>query len=169
MATSTEKLAAMRPQVTQELLGLITGSEVGPLLRPVLGLLQPQLDRRVDAWLALPPEQIDKVLGDLAGMLASLRSDDAEPIDLAPTLIDELEAPTPRPVRDAPGESAGAKCDYNEPWVGKCTNLSPCEKHEGTECVYCGRPAVGGCPNAGSFVCGIPLCASCGPYCRGHG
>lgn len=96
MATSTEKLAALRPQVTAELEAALVGNtQVGLLLRPVLASIRPLLDAKVDAWLREPPERIDTLLGDLAATLLVLRSDDAPPVDLERALAklrgDQLE------------------------------------------------------------------------------
>lgn len=158
MATSIEKLVAMRPQVTQELETLLMGShEVGPLLRPVLGFVRPLLDRKVDAWLELPPEQIDQVLGELAAMLARLRSDDAPPIDLEPAA---LEAGT------VEAQPAPSSCGYREPYGSACDNPYPCQ-HHARPCSVCGDPATHGCTVAGSMVCGFPLCDD-HPTCTGH-
>lgn len=103
MTTSTEKLAALRPQVTQELEQLLVGNQqVGFLLRPVLASVRPILDAKVNAWLASDPADVDTVLGDLAGMLLALRSDDAPAIDLeaARQRVDPagLIGPGPEPV-----------------------------------------------------------------------
>lgn len=61
-----------------------------------------------------------------------------------------------------------SKCEYGIPWVGSCkakTNVKVdgvyvCGEHIKEKC-GCGRQANRGCSNAGSFVCGAPLCADC--------
>jgi hypothetical protein len=50
------------------------------------------------------------------------------------------------------------KCNFNEPWIGRCKNEKPCPKHDTKYCWYCGYPATSGCSIAGSLVCGAPQC-----------
>jgi hypothetical protein len=57
-------------------------------------------------------------------------------------------------------------CKWNKPWQGRCTNYAThedgmCDEHTGKFCSSCGRPATHGCDNAGSLVCGSPLCDDC--------
>lgn len=91
--SSVDKLTQLREPVTQELMAMLVGhQQLGPLLRPVLASTRPLLDRRIDGWLAQPPERVDAVLGDLAALLMVLRSDDAPPPDMAGAL-DRLLGP----------------------------------------------------------------------------
>src|SRR5574343_727338 len=84
MTSSVTKIQALKPVLVAQLEDLLTGSgETGLILRPIVTLLRPNLEARVDAWFADGPEQADDTLAGLAGLLAALRSDDAEPIDFA--------------------------------------------------------------------------------------
>ena len=56
-------------------------------------------------------------------------------------------------------------CLYGRPWQGRCGAVvvegeTRCAEHL-RNCVECGYPAVRGCENAGSLVCGSPLCEVC--------
>ncbi len=64
-------------------------------------------------------------------------------------------------------------CQFDKAWQGKCKKPSTngwCSEHEGLKCVSCGKKAVKECDNAGSFVCGANLCATCqhSPTSSGH-
>lgn len=52
-------------------------------------------------------------------------------------------------------------CNFNEAWIGKCENESPCEKHANQTCASCGAQATHDCEQTGQFVCGSPLCDEC--------
>ena len=58
------------------------------------------------------------------------------------------------------------QCDFIRAWVGTCNNPTvegdaKCPDHSGKTCVECGHPAETECDNAGSLVCGAPLCGQC--------
>ena len=75
MATSVEKLRALRPEVTAELEAMLAGSAVGRMAGPVLAFIRPQIDAKIDGWLSLPPETIDATLDNIIERLNDLRSD----------------------------------------------------------------------------------------------
>lgn len=63
-------------------------------------------------------------------------------------------------------------CPVIRAWIG------PCGQTDRTKCQHftydrdwprcsCGRPAIAECENAGSFVCGMPICHT--GFCTGHG
>lgn len=63
-------------------------------------------------------------------------------------------------------------CPVIRAWIG------PCGETDRTKCKHftydrdwprcsCGRPAIAECENAGSFVCGMPICHP--GFCTGHG
>lgn len=74
------------------------------------------------------------------------------------------------------------RCERDVSWVGRCNNIAVnvtdnpidyepgraalCSKHLKDRCA-CGKPAIRDCENAGSLVCGRPLCANC--KCTAHG
>jgi len=49
-------------------------------------------------------------------------------------------------------------CGFDEAWVGKCQNPTPCPKHDNQRCFQCGKKATKNCSIAGSLVCGMPEC-----------
>lgn len=57
------------------------------------------------------------------------------------------------------------KCRYINPWAGPCgvkcsDGQEFCSEHLNEKC-RCGKQATHGCDNAGSLVCGAPLCDNC--------
>lgn len=57
-------------------------------------------------------------------------------------------------------------CQFNLAWIGPCGRDVPdgftfCADHQDLVCCCCGKQAVKQCPEAGSLVCGYPLCGSC--------
>lgn len=58
-------------------------------------------------------------------------------------------------------------CKYVLAWIGKCgaeCDGDFCKKHQGIKCSSCGGQATGECEDAGSLVCGSPLCDDCEGY-----
>ena len=54
-------------------------------------------------------------------------------------------------------------CRWGIPWVGRCNESVAkdgfCKEHKNQKCAYeDSRSATKGCPVAGSWVCGIPIC-----------
>lgn len=94
MATSQEKLALLKAQLAPQLVEALTGprSELPPTLRvvmgPALAMAQPLAEARIDAWLALPPEVLDRYIDRIIDFLASVRSDGATPIIVSPGSLD---------------------------------------------------------------------------------
>jgi NTP pyrophosphatase (non-canonical NTP hydrolase) len=73
--------------------------------------------------------------------------------------------PTRRPAWEDTVDDAKRGCIWDQAWVGPCkaptTFGQLCTKHVGKACVGCGKQAVRECPEAGSLVCGAPLCKAC--------
>lgn len=71
------------------------------------------------------------------------------------------------PTKPEPKPQKKQKCIYVKPWIGSCNATthegSFCPEHLGEKC-RCGAQATRGCDNAGSLVCGMPLCSKC--YCN---
>jgi hypothetical protein len=80
------------------------------------------------------------------------------------TTVGRLAEPSPDAVR----------CMWDIAWVGQCKKEALpgtpalCAEHSDKTCVSCGRVAVRECPEAGSLVCGYPLCADCHHSGSGH-
>jgi hypothetical protein len=59
------------------------------------------------------------------------------------------------------------QCVWDLAWIGRCKKEALpgtpalCAEHSDKKCLSCGRVAVRECPEAGSLVCGAPLCADC--------
>lgn len=75
-------------------------------------------------------------------------------------------------IEDASVNSSGV-CEYNVGcgWSDAiCGNPLPCKAHDDLICSVdgCNRKATGGCDNAGSLVCGAPVCSS-HHQCGRHG
>lgn len=51
------------------------------------------------------------------------------------------------------------KCTYDIPYWGPCEEEN-CKQHKDIKCNVpkCGRPAIKGCSNGTSLICGTPLC-----------
>ncbi len=60
------------------------------------------------------------------------------------------------------------KCRFLRAWIGWCGNDGHpyCPKHQTVKCSVCGRQAITECSDAGSLVCGRPLCDKC--KCPAH-
>jgi hypothetical protein len=61
------------------------------------------------------------------------------------------------------------ECAFDKAWIGPCGKPVPdgqkfCEVHQGSKCDGCGGQAILECPDAGSLVCGAPLCGECEGY-----
>lgn len=53
----------------------------------------------------------------------------------------------------------GEVCGFDEAWIGKCKNTTPCSKHKDARCGNCGKLAVKSCAaTIGAFVCGGKTC-----------
>lgn len=60
------------------------------------------------------------------------------------------------------------KCTFNLSWIGWCKKdgFPFCDEHKKEHCRVCEKQATRQCSNAGSLVCGLPLCESC--KCPSH-
>lgn len=61
------------------------------------------------------------------------------------------------------------ECQFDKAWVGYCKEPTLpdqkfCAKHIKEKCASCGEQATKECPEAGSLVCGAPLCDNCEGY-----
>ena len=57
-------------------------------------------------------------------------------------------------------------CKFDKPWEGRCGSTvveghDSCSEHYQLLCCECRYPATQGCDNAGSLICGAPLCDQC--------
>lgn len=56
-------------------------------------------------------------------------------------------------------------CVFNKAWIGPCGDEADasgfCATHRGLKCVSCKKQATRECDEAGSLVCGYPLCDDC--------
>lgn len=76
----------------------------------------------------------------------------------------------------APDPHNQTPCPVMRAWIGVCgeTDRTKCQhftylKKRGAQArCSCGRPALGECGMASSFVCGAPICTQSG-YCTSHG
>jgi hypothetical protein len=60
------------------------------------------------------------------------------------------------------------KCKFDRAWIGacgaECGEETYCLAHRKVKCTVCGEQATHECPEAGSLVCGYPLCDNCEGY-----
>ena len=64
-------------------------------------------------------------------------------------------------------ETEGCGYLFDGGWTpNRCGASVPCAKHSDERC-WCGASAVAGCPDAGGFICGMPVCAE-HRACRRH-
>lgn len=91
MATSNEKLRALRGPLTDQMMAAVAGptmGKFGPMAQLALASFRPRIDSQIDGYLNRPAAELDDLLGTIAATIAGLRSDDAHPIELEPAALE---------------------------------------------------------------------------------
>ena len=95
MATSNQKLAALRPEVMAMMEeALATTPGLGSLVQLATASLRPLIDGQIDTQLARPADDLDAILAQWARTLAGLRSDGAAVLELGPVALPQLDPNT---------------------------------------------------------------------------